>query len=177
MQALQAVLKAIEPVAESLSKDFEQCTPIVFVAEKLKVKPGHVVAASFGLSLLLILTGIASQFITAVVGFLYPAYMSFKALETKDEEDDAQWLTYWVVFVLMSFLDGLLGSFLSLIPLYYLAKLVFYVYLFYPKSRGAVVIYQNLLRPLLKKYEVQIDTTLEKVAEVEKTIESKLHHD
>ena len=34
-----------------------------------------------------------------VVGFVYPAYMSFKAIETEDDvDDDIQWLTYWVVF-------------------------------------------------------------------------------
>jgi len=123
----------------------------------------------------LVITGIASDFITAIMGFLYPAYMSFKALETPDDGDDIQWLTYWVVFVLISFLDSVFGTVLSLIPLYHLVKLVFYVYLFYPKSKGATVIYNSFLRPLIQKYEGQIDATLGKVRSVGETIESKIH--
>jgi len=30
-----------------------------------------------------------------VVGFVYPAYASYKALESKTPEASAQWLTYW----------------------------------------------------------------------------------
>ena len=33
-----------------------------------------------------------------VVGFVYPAYASFKALESKTPESSAQWLTYWIIF-------------------------------------------------------------------------------
>ena len=29
------------------------------------------------------------------MGFVYPAYASYKALETKTPEASAQWLTYW----------------------------------------------------------------------------------
>ena len=37
---------------------------------------------------LLVLLGLGSNFIVNVVGILYPAYMSFKAIESDDEEDD-----------------------------------------------------------------------------------------
>lgn len=171
---MQSVLKIIEPIVDNLSKDFEQCKPIVFVAQKLNIKPGHIVGASFIVGLLLIITGIASDYITAIMGFLYPAYMSFKALETSDGADDVQWLTYWVVFIFVTFMDDVLGMFLSLIPLYHLVKLVFYVYLFYPKSKGATMIYHSFVRPILKKYETQIDQTLQKVNEVQDKIENKV---
>lgn len=174
---MESVLKIIEPIVNNLSKDFEKCAPIVFIANKTGLKPGHIVGASFIAGLILILTGIASDFITAIFGFLYPAYMSFKALETPDPGDDVQWLTYWVVFVLITFLDSVFGTVLSIIPLYNVLKLVFYIYLFYPKSRGATVIYENFLKPLLKKYESKIDSTLEKVGNVEKTLQSKIHQE
>jgi len=170
---MQSVLKIVEPIVDNLSKDFEKCTPVVFVANKTGLKPGHIVGASFIVGLLLIITGIASDFITAIFGFLYPAYMSFKALESAEEGDDVQWLTYWVVFVLMTFLDTAFGFVLSFIPLYHVLKLVFYIYLFYPKSKGATVIYESFLKPLLKKYESKIDSTLQKVENIEKTFQGK----
>jgi len=174
---MASVLKIIEPVVDNLTKDFEKCAPVIAIANKTGLKPGHIVGAGFIVGLLLILTGIASDFITAVMGFLYPAYMSFKALETPDPGDDVQWLTYWVVFILVSFLDALFGSILSFIPLYNVLKLVFYIYLFYPKSRGATVIYENFLKPLLRKYEGQIDTYIQKAGNVEKTITDKIHNE
>ncbi len=174
---MEAVLKIVQPIVESLSRDFEKCEPVVLIANKLKVKPGYVVGAFFLVGLLLILTGIASEFVTAVMGFLYPAYMSFKALESESDCDDTQWLTYWVVFVLMTFIDTAFGFVLSFIPLYHILKLIFYIYLFYPKSKGATVIYNNLLKPLLKKYESKIDATLnqvgEQVGKIEKTFEKQ----
>eukprot|EP00330_Aristerostoma_sp_ATCC50986_P009663 CAMPEP_0114600086 /NCGR_PEP_ID=MMETSP0125-20121206/22627_1 /TAXON_ID=485358 ORGANISM="Aristerostoma sp., Strain ATCC 50986" /NCGR_SAMPLE_ID=MMETSP0125 /ASSEMBLY_ACC=CAM_ASM_000245 /LENGTH=176 /DNA_ID=CAMNT_0001807807 /DNA_START=17 /DNA_END=547 /DNA_ORIENTATION=+ len=159
---MEQVLKIVDPIVQSVTKDFEHCTPVVFIAEKTGLKPGHIIGAGFLAGLLLVITGIASGFITALMGFLYPAYMSFKSLESAEETDDMQWLTYWVVFVTTQFLDNVFGIFFSLIPLYHLAKLVFYVYLYYPKSRGAVKVYEIAIRPLLKKYESKIDEALKK---------------
>ena len=35
-----------------------------------------------------------------LLGQLYPAYKSFKALHTKSSEDIKKWVTYWVIFSL-----------------------------------------------------------------------------
>jgi len=42
--------------------------------------------------------GFASFFLGSFVGFVYPAYMSLKSIETKTGSDDKQWLTYWLVY-------------------------------------------------------------------------------
>jgi receptor expression-enhancing protein 5/6 len=44
---------------------------------------------------------IFSKTISHLFGFIWPAYKSFKALKSKEEEDDQQWLTYWVIFSLL----------------------------------------------------------------------------
>jgi len=36
--------------------------------------------------------------VSNLVGFIYPAYASFKAIETTGKDDDTQWLIYWVVY-------------------------------------------------------------------------------
>jgi hypothetical protein len=37
---------------------------------------------------LLVISNVSSEFMCDFVGILYPGYMSFKAIETRDPEDD-----------------------------------------------------------------------------------------
>jgi receptor expression-enhancing protein 5/6 len=52
-------------------------------------------------ALFFVFEDIMSRIIVDMVGVLYPAYISFKAIETPHLDDDKQWLTYWVVFFSM----------------------------------------------------------------------------
>jgi len=88
--------------------------------------------------------------------------MSCKALEHADEDPKTrmQWLTYWVVFSSLMLLDMIAGPILHLIPFYYVLKLLLLMWLFYPKSNGATIIYQQIIKPFWKKHESLIDKTL-----------------
>ncbi|KIH44001.1 TB2/DP1, HVA22 family [Ancylostoma duodenale] len=52
------------------------------------------VAAMQGLYLIF---GHFAQLVCNFMGFIYPAYVSVKAIETATKDDDTQWLTYWSV--------------------------------------------------------------------------------
>jgi len=97
------------------------------------------------------------------VGYVYPAYMSFKAIESKEKDDDTQWLTYWVVYSFFSLLETFISFLLNWIPFYFAFKLAFLVYLFHPERKGAKTIYDNFLKKLL---EETVD--VKPVSEVEK---------
>lgn len=58
-----------------------------------KAKTYAVVAAS-GLYLLLIFFNVAGSLLTNLIGFVYPAYASFHAIESSNKEDDTQWCVY-----------------------------------------------------------------------------------
>ena len=51
-------------------------------------RPAHIVFVCGVVIVLLMVLELGSYLIGSLVGFLYPAYMSFKALETEGSRDD-----------------------------------------------------------------------------------------
>ena len=51
----------------------------------------------------------AFKIVSLLVGTIYPAYKSFKAIESKEKDDDTQWLIYWVVFAFFSVIEIFTG--------------------------------------------------------------------
>jgi len=134
------------------------------IADKIGVKPAYIGLGVGGLAALLILLNFGTTWVGFMVGFLYPAYMSFKAIEgQEDKEESRLWLTYWVVFGSMNVFDRWINLIFSFVPFFQLIKIAYYVWLFHPKTKGAFVIYDKVLRNLLKKYESKIDENLSKV--------------
>ena len=88
------------------------------------------------------------KLITDLLGFLYPAYMSFKSMESSPKETEAtQWLTYWVVFSSLTVMEAAFTFIVNWIPMYYFVKTGLIVYLYHPKTSGAAVIYNQVIRP------------------------------
>ena len=90
------------------------------------------------------------KLIVDLAGFIYPAYMSFKSLEANN--DETQWLTYWVVFSTYSIAESFLAPLLNVIPFYFFIKIGIIVYMYHPSTKGALFIYKSALRPLLLPY-------------------------
>ena len=112
-----------------------------------------------GLALIVIVFvfGFGASIVANFIGVMYPAFQSFKALESPNSDDDKKWLTYWLVFSAFSIMDHFAAMVLTYVPFYYIFKLCFLVYLFHPMTDGAVVIYSRYLYPTYKKYEKNID--------------------
>jgi len=134
--------------------------PIAKLSHKFGVKP--IVVAGVGVSFLLgfLLFGTGGSFAVNLVGFLYPAFESFKALEGNSVEGMQFWLTYWLVFSSFVLLEAMIDYLLFWVPLYYLLKLVFLLWLFLPMTRGATVVYTNVIAPLLRTHKNAIDAFL-----------------
>lgn len=139
----------------------------LLLADKLKEledKTGYpkvyfALAILFLLSTFLTVLG-GAKLVVDLVGFVYPAYMSFKSMDSGS--DDVQWLTYWVVFSFLSIIESFLGFVVAIIPFYYWIKVFGIVYLYYPSTRGAETLYEQILRPLLLTH---LDTDKSKKAE------------
>ena len=92
-----------------------------------------------------------AKLIVDLVGFVYPAYMSFKSMDANNGED-TQWLTYWVVFASISIVEGMAGFLTRLIPFYYLTKAGLILWLYHPQTMGAQSIYAGVIRPVMLPY-------------------------
>lgn len=68
-------------------------------------------------------------------GITYPAYASFKALESPNPDDDKQWLTYWVVYGLCTSMETVSARLISWLPGYYLTKMLVLIWMMLPKTK------------------------------------------
>ena len=124
--------------------------------ELLSEKAGidaKIVLLVLGAACFFVFIGYFDYYITNIIGIIYPAFWSIRAIESKESDDDKQWLTYWVVFSLFSILDLFSGFILKFIPFYFFFKILFLIWLFLPNFRGATRVYDLVLIKLFRKYE------------------------
>lgn len=124
--------------------------------KKLEEKTGHSKVYFFlgtvvFLFLVMWLVG-GFKLITDLLGFVYPAYMSFQSLEaSKSGSSDGStlWLTYWVVFSFVTVLESIIPSLDYWIPMYYYNKAALIVWLYHPQTGGAETIYNQVVRKFI----------------------------
>ncbi|KAG8196299.1 hypothetical protein JTE90_023851 [Oedothorax gibbosus] len=84
------------------------------------------------------------------IGFLYPAYCSLLALQTKEKKDDQIWLIYWIVFGTFNVLEVFADLIFFWFPLYPIFKLGFLAWCTAPIGRnGAYYVYKVLPKVVL----------------------------
>ena len=100
------------------------------------------------LAILLLFNSLASP-ISNLVGWAFPAYLSFKALESPGVQDDIQWLTYWVVFGFFNFLETFaLRLVLYYLPWYFAFKTLFVLWLQLPAFKVCSLFLPKLFFPI-----------------------------
>ncbi|ESR36452.1 hypothetical protein CICLE_v10029342mg [Citrus x clementina] len=97
------------------------------------------------------------------VGTILPVYSTFKAIESKDENEKQKWLVYWAVYGSFSIAEMFADKILCWFPLYHHVKFAFLVWLQLPSTNGAKYFYMSRLRPFLLRHQARLDQILESV--------------
>ncbi|CAO3589973.1 unnamed protein product [Absidia cylindrospora] len=127
-------------------------------AERLTGVPKSYMAAGVvGVITIMIFFNLAGQLLTNAISWVYPAYASFKAIETPATDNDKQWLTYWTVIGFVQMVEYFSDILLFWFPFYYLFKTLLVLYLTLPQFRGAELLYARVLRPQLLRFQGNID--------------------
>merc|ERR1719228_506362 len=157
MEGLRAVVK------EQLYKP----GPVSSVLAKAEARTGLDRVLLAGLTITAIVfwlcLGYGAELVCGVIGFIYPAYQSVKALHQAGREIEKRWLTYWVVFAFFHVLEFFSDHLVWWLPLYWLLKTIFLIWCMAPVSQnGSAVIYRLVIHPLYVKYQGDIDTAVDK---------------
>ncbi|KMZ65372.1 Receptor expression-enhancing protein 3 [Zostera marina] len=99
------------------------------------------------------------------LGYAYPAYECFKTVESNklDVEKLRFWCQYWILVAAITIFERISDVFISWLPMYIEAKLAFYIYLWYPKTKGTTYVYGAFFRTYISKHETYIDRNLLKL--------------
>ena len=146
---------SLQRIYRSLVKELENYPFLQDVEDSTGIRKLHLVLAVGPIFLLMRYFGYGGAAACALVGYVYPAFASIKAIESKQTLDDTQWLTYWTVFAAFTLIEGIfLKQLLASFPFYYAFKFGLLIWAQAPSSRGAVFVYSHLLAPFLKSHSI-----------------------
>jgi len=154
---MDKVMTHVDPVIKKVD-DFIAKYPSLTQYEKFKEleeKTGYskvyFFVTSCSLAAVLIFVAGGMKLASNLIGFLYPAYMSFKALDGgKSVDGDAtQWMTYWIIFCSINLMEDTFPFLPRSVSFFYAVKVLAVIWLYHPKTTGAQVIYSSGLRPYL----------------------------
>lgn len=150
---------AITKIDRFLEQENSPITKALKVVEKkTNIKSRYLAFAGLSIIAVYLIVGYAAALLCSVIGFVYPAYCSVKAIESKKTEDDTEWLIYWVVYATFSCAEFFSDILLSWFPFYYLLKCTFLIWCMAPVNyNGSKLIYNKLIRPWVLKNEHKID--------------------
>ena len=128
-----------------------------FLATKTGLRHAYVVIILGALTAFLLLHALLNGFILFMVAIVGPAYITFKAIESPNKDDDTKMLYYWCVLGFFMIADRFLGFILDYLPFPGVLRFTFLVCLIVKDFAISKAIYEFTIAPVLKKYKIYID--------------------
>jgi len=136
---------------KNLEQELDKIGQLNEIETKTKVPKLFLVLGLGFVFFILLAFDIGGELLSNLVGFAYPAFASLHALEgTWDTQQQQFWLTYWIVFGALNVIEYF-ACYLSYIPLYFVLRFAFLVWLIAPQTQGAAIIYNKGLQRLLQR--------------------------
>ena len=142
-----------------------QIPPLKDGAEKLKVNPGLILGGILSVVFLIIMCIKGWAIVMTCITVLYPAVHSIRAIESPEEDDDKVWLTYWMVFGVLTVAETFLGFIFYFIPYWGWIRLVLFIWLLMPQTKGSETVYNAVVKPLLASNKQLIEDWVNKAKE------------
>ena len=118
-----------------------------FLERHFSMQREYVAYILAGIWLVYMMIGGGAQFLSNLIGFIYPCYASVLAIRSEGQDDDTHWLIYWTTFASFFLVDTFASIFLQWFPLYFILKSAFLVYLWLPQTMGAQYLYKKYVDP------------------------------
>ncbi|XP_050995721.1 receptor expression-enhancing protein 6 [Acomys russatus] len=153
----------MDGLRQRFERFLEQRNVVTEVLGALEARTGvekrYLATGALTLLSLYLLFGYGASLLCNVIGFVYPAYASVKAIESPSKEDDTVWLTYWVVYALFGLVEFFSDLLLFWFPFYYAGKCAFLLFCMTPGPwNGSLMLYHRVVRPIFLKHHVALDS-------------------
>lgn len=145
----------------ALLEGIGQNVPVIMQAsEKTGQKPGLVLGAGLFLTALFMLMFSGISPVVSFCSVTYAGIMSIKAIDSDGKGDDAQWLSFWMVFGALDVAETFLPFVFWLIPYWSLIRAGFFLWLI--RFNGAQIMNEQYLKPVLNEHRATIEEYLKK---------------
>ncbi|KAL8172100.1 hypothetical protein V2J09_023904 [Rumex salicifolius] len=137
---------------------------VLFEKSWMSVRDPYILKAlnSFNSDVYKMIGSFLTRGLVMIFGYAYPAYECFKTVEKNKPEIEQLrfWCQYWILVAVLTVCERIGDTFVSWIPMYSEAKLAFFIYLWYPKTKGTTYVYDSFFKPYVEKHETDIDRNL-----------------
>ncbi|KRX60136.1 Receptor expression-enhancing protein 5 [Trichinella sp. T9] len=106
-----------------------------------------------------------AELLCNLICFDYPALKTLAEMESNEKSKCKQWMFYWVIFGLFTITDFFAESINCILPIYWLLKCIFFVWLFTPSCHGAATLYEKFFQSCYSEFVSGCTTGVEMTAE------------